>query len=111
MTSRKPQSQPPRALQLFAPAPAPVTPPASHTCMCTTVRRWAAIGVRAYFHDNWNKFDCVIVVLSVMGVLLDFITPGSVSFLPAIRVFRIAALFRLIPRSKSLRRLVQTLFW
>jgi hypothetical protein len=48
-----------------------------------------------YLYDNWNKFDFVVAVVSVIGLFIQ--TGVGVN---VVRVFRIARVFRLIKRAK-----------
>lgn len=49
--------------------------------------------------------------MSVVGVILDYATPNSLTFLPLLRILRVARIFKLIPKAKGLRTLMQTLIW
>ena len=58
-----------------------------------------------YWCDNWNKFDFIIVVLSIFAF-----SGSSYEFNASLlRVFRIARLFRMIKVSKGLSQLFKTL--
>ena len=48
-----------------------------------------------YLYDNWNKFDFVVAVVSIIGLFIQ--TGVGVN---VVRVFRIARVFRLIKRAK-----------
>ncbi len=48
-----------------------------------------------YLFDDWNKFDFVVAVVSIIGLFVK--TGVGVN---VIRVFRIARVFRLIKRAK-----------
>jgi hypothetical protein len=64
------------------------------------VLRWA------YFRDGWNKFDFVCVLATLFGILLDevFKVPLGAAT-NAIRLFRIARLFRLLRFAKGLNQI------
>lgn len=67
-----------------------------------------ALYPRYYFADNWNTFDCIIVFLSVLGIILisqdvEFINPT------VLRVLRVGRLVRIVKTSKGLRRLFYTM--
>jgi hypothetical protein len=63
-------------------------------------------GPRFYFLENWNKFDFIIVILSL--VALD---ESLFSFkVTALRIIRVARLLRMIKASKGLRHLLKTLW-
>jgi hypothetical protein len=53
--------------------------------------------------DKWNVFDFILVLLSVASVAVDFGTSQDLSFMPLLRVLRVARIFRLIPKAKGLR--------
>jgi hypothetical protein len=63
-----------------------------------------AMGVRAYFHEPWNRFDFVVVVMSLAGLGINAGVGANV-----VRVFRVARVFRLINKAKTLRALFNTL--
>ena len=54
-----------------------------------------------YFQDNWNKFDFIIVILSLLGLAIGTIFPtlnvGSSANL--VRSFRVLRVLRLIQRA------------
>ena len=64
-----------------------------------------ALFPRYYFADDWNKFDFIIVVLSLVFI------SDEVTFINAtvLRVLRIARLFRIVKVSKGLKRLFYTM--
>jgi hypothetical protein len=61
---------------------------------------------RCYFRDGWNKFDFVCVLATLFGILLDevFKVPLGAAT-NAIRLFRIARLFRLLRFAKGLNQI------
>jgi len=72
-----------------------------------------ALGPHAYFTDRWSQFDFVVVTLSIIGFIIT-VTPSlatNASYLGLIRIFRVARIFRLIPKAKGLRTLFQTLLY
>ena len=64
-----------------------------------------------YFRDPWNTFDFFVVTLSVVGIAVTLTTDISATYLSIIRVFRVARIFRLIPKAKGLKKLFQTLLY
>lgn len=65
-----------------------------------------AFGPKFYWHVNWNKFDLIIVILSLLS--LD---ESLFSFnITALRIIRVARLLRMIRASKGLRHLLKTLW-
>jgi len=69
-----------------------------------------ALGALPYFSDTWNMFDFVVVCLSIIGVAIT-VSGTKVSYLSLLRIFRVARIFRLIPKAKGLRTLFQTLVY
>lgn len=65
-----------------------------------------AHGIRFYFLETWNKFDFVIVLLSLIA-LDETIFSFKVN---ALRIIRVARLLRMIKASKGLRHLLKTLW-
>jgi len=69
-----------------------------------------ALFPRQYFRDNWNNFDFVVVVLSLFSMAISFASSGlNIPGLNMLRIFRVARIFRLIPKAKGLRTLFHTL--
>ena len=62
-----------------------------------------------YFKDNWNKFDFLVVLVTLIGIVLDLSTSiqfgGKITLMRACRCIRI---FRLINRAKVLKLVVDT---
>lgn len=55
-------------------------------------------GVKGYFQDNFNTFDCIIVVMSLLDLTLTYspATSGfSSSAIQAMRAFRLLRIFKL----------------
>ena len=73
--------------------------------------RITGIGVTAYFTNEWYLFDFFIVVVSLLGVILDFASSTEIPAVSILRVFRFARIFRLIPKAKTLKRLFETLYY
>jgi len=66
---------------------------------------------KQYFADAWNTFDFGVVCLSVVGFTISVTSDFSPTYLNLLRVFRVARIFRLIPKAKGLRTLFQTLLY
>ncbi|XP_035662890.1 sodium channel protein type 9 subunit alpha-like isoform X2 [Branchiostoma floridae] len=75
------------------------------------VWKMTAFGFK-YFSQGWNIFDCVVVVMSILGILLEdiiekyFVSP---TLLRVIRVARIGRILRLIKGAKGIRTLIFSL--
>jgi voltage-gated sodium channel len=64
------------------------------------INKSAYLGVREYLKSNWNKFDVVLVLISLPSLLVDFLPEGSMagglSTLLVLRVFRVFKFFRVL---------------
>ena len=63
------------------------------------------------FKDNWNTFDLIVVGLSVMEIVLTSVAdklPLKPSVFRAFRVIRLTRLLKLVPHSKGLQLIFQT---
>ena len=65
-----------------------------------------AFGWALYWRDDWNKFDFIVVILSLAGLGFDAGVGASV-----VRVFRVLRIFRLVKRAETLKKLIQTLIY
>jgi len=68
-----------------------------------------ALFPKAYFGEAWNVFDFSVANLSLVGFFITVTSDAKASYLSLLRIFRIARIFRLIPKAKGLRTLFQTL--
>lgn len=73
-------------------------------------------GPRAYFYQDWNKFDFFVVSASLMELILNSFSTSSYSILRtgpqiarAVRLFRITRLFRVMKSLKVLQDLLYVL--
>jgi len=68
-----------------------------------------ALGHR-YFKDNWNIFDLVVVVGTIAGYIISYVSEISIGRSTALlRTFRIFRIFRLIKRAHSLQMIFTTI--
>lgn len=68
-----------------------------------------AYGVKYYWYVNWNKFDFIIVILSLIA--LDETLLEQLNFnVTALRIIRVSRLLRMVKTSEGLRTLLKTLF-
>lgn len=63
-------------------------------------------GIRYYFLDTWNRFDFLIVLLSIIAID-DSIFQFKVT---ALRIIRVARLLRMVKSSKGLKNLLKALW-
>lgn len=65
-----------------------------------------ALGFKNYWRVEWNKFDLVIVIFSLISLY-----EGLFNFnVTALRIIRVARIFKMIKTSKGLRYLLKTLY-
>jgi len=65
---------------------------------------------RNYFKENWNIFDFICVMSSVIGIMMSVVLDIQMATaMSAIRTFRIARLFRLVRFLKGLNRMFTAL--
>ncbi|KAE9057974.1 hypothetical protein PF010_g31170, partial [Phytophthora fragariae] len=66
---------------------------------------------RAYLEDRWNQFDLVVVVATLVGTIVQAFASSSVwTFTMAVRLVRVARIFRLVESSSSIRAILSTLY-
>jgi hypothetical protein len=66
-------------------------------------------GFKYYWHVNWNKFDFIIVIMSLIAI--DETLLENLNFnITALRIIRVSRLLRMVKTSKSLRQLLKTLY-
>jgi len=63
-------------------------------------------GGRAYFGDNWNRFDFLIVLVSLPSYLILFMNIPDLSFLAMLRVARVMRFFRFIRFIPNMAQLI-----
>ncbi len=68
------------------------------------VMKLLSFGPVVYFREAWNKFDFIVVVVSIVGLFVSAGVGANV-----VRVLRIARVFRLIKKAKHLNELFNTL--
>ena len=68
-----------------------------------------ALGFTYYWHVNWNKFDFIIVVMSLIA--MDESLLNDLGFnVTALRIIRVSRLLRMVKTSQGLRSLLKTLY-
>jgi hypothetical protein len=70
-----------------------------------------ACGVALYANSRWNSFDALVVLVSWVGVAIDFSGTQALAFLPLIRTLRVVRIVKLIPRARGLKALLLTLYY
>ena len=64
---------------------------------------------RFYFKDGWRQFDFLIVVLSLINLVLQFLNFEGSNFMTLIRSFRILRPIKMVRRLKLLRQIINTI--
>jgi Ion transport protein len=68
------------------------------------------LGVRGYFQDTYNIFDCVIVCTSITDLLISvLISRKTAGVITALRSFRLLRLFKLAKHWERLHHLLKTI--
>lgn len=57
-----------------------------------------ALGFKAYFMDRWCTFDFLVAASSLVQIAVDVWTVSDIPAINLLRVFRVARIFRLIPK-------------
>jgi hypothetical protein len=68
------------------------------------VIKMVGFGLKKYADDNFNIFDCFIVCMS----FVELVMPDSDSSLSVLRAFRLLRIFKIIKSWDSLRVLLST---
>jgi len=68
-----------------------------------------AYGFKYYWHVNWNKFDFIIVILSLIAFDEHIISQLNIN-VSALRIIRVSRLLRMVKTSEGLRSLLKTLY-
>jgi hypothetical protein len=76
--------------------------------------KWIGLGFKQYFADGFNKFDCVIVVFSVIELIAgcaggDCLGASAIPGISVLRLFRMLRVFKLARNWVSLRLLLNTI--
>ena len=77
------------------------------------VLKLLALGLKGYFSDPWNRFDALIVSISILTMILAYGNlAGAGGLDPSIfrifRILRVMRIFRLVKKAKGLQQLIQT---
>jgi len=73
------------------------------------VLKLLGLGLKGYFYYGWNRFDFIVVAISIFDVMLDSFGKKAFAFMKAgpqlariFRVMRISRLFKLVKGLKGL---------
>lgn len=68
------------------------------------------LGIRGYFRDDYNIFDCIIVTASLVDIVVSYIlNSSSIGVITTFRAFRIMRIFKLAKSWKRLNVLLRTI--
>lgn len=69
------------------------------------------LGVKQYFKDSFNTFDCAIVVISIIDIVLTFadLKLSATGAISAMRAFRLLRVFKLAKSWRKFRYLLKTI--
>lgn len=73
------------------------------------IMKITAYGFKYYWHVNWNKFDCIIVIMSLMAFDEELFEKLNFN-VTALRIIRVSRLLRMVKTSEGLRSLLKTLY-
>ena len=76
--------------------------------------KFFGLGFKGYFQDKFNTFDCVIVMISTIDILVTYGLPssddsGGSSAISALRAFRLLRVFKIAKSWKKLQDLLKTI--
>ena len=70
------------------------------------------LGLTEYFGDGFNVFDCIIVVISIIDLIISFSQEegeSSSGFITVLRGFRLLRIFKLVKSWTTLQQLLKTI--
>ena len=70
------------------------------------------LGIKGYFSDNFNKFDSIIVVISIVDLILTYTSDSGESpssGITVLRSFRLLRIFKLVKSWTTLQHLLKTI--
>jgi hypothetical protein len=70
------------------------------------IMKLIGLGIRYYFLETWNRFDFMIVILSILAMNEDLFSFKVTAF----RIIRVARLLRVVKSSKGLKNLLKALW-
>lgn len=80
--------------------------------------KWAGLGLKRYFADAWNIFDCILVAVSVFDIISsevarttasNTVVPFPPALLRVLRLFRVVRILRILRTAKQLRAIITTI--
>ena len=65
--------------------------------------KWFAYGIKNYFTNGWNWLDFVIVLVSVLGIILDWLGVGDIPAFKSMRTLRALRPLKALSRFEGIR--------
>lgn len=62
--------------------------------------KMVALGMKQYFQDRWCMFDFAVALLSAMQIIIEMSRKSDIPAVNLLRVFRVARIFRLVPKAR-----------
>ncbi|CAF0997674.1 unnamed protein product [Rotaria sordida] len=73
------------------------------------ILKWFAYGIRTYFTNGWNWLDFLIVVVSILGSLLDWLGVADIPAFKSMRTLRALRPLKALSRFEGIRVVVNAL--
>ena len=67
------------------------------------ILKWFAYGIRKYFTNGWNWLDFVIVLVSVLGSILDWLGVADIPAFKSMRTLRALRPLKALSRFEGMR--------
>ncbi len=67
------------------------------------ILKWFALGIKNYFTNGWNWLDFLIVVVSVLGSLLDWLGVADIPAFKSMRTLRALRPLKALSRFEGIR--------
>lgn len=77
---------------------------------CELILKITSYGFKYYWYVNWNKFDFIIVIMSLVALDEQLLEEKLNFNVTALRIIRVSRLLRMVKTSEGLRTLLKTLF-
>jgi hypothetical protein len=67
------------------------------------ILKWFAYGIKSYFTNGWNWLDFLIVVVSVLGSILDWLGVADIPAFKSMRTLRALRPLKALSRFEGIR--------
>eukprot|EP00759_Apiculatamorpha_spiralis_P022805 PhF_6_TR26709/c0_g1_i1/m.39046/K04853/CACNA1F; voltage-dependent calcium channel L type alpha-1F len=76
---------------------------------CEAILKLIGFGIRAYFRMNWNRFDFLILIISLVSLVVGQTSSVDTGVATAFRILRLSRLLRVVKVAHHIRLLLNTL--